>query len=52
MYVSYYTMSDVCTTQGVGGTVQFPRNYLKRVYELVRQNGGLCIADEVGYIYS
>ncbi|XP_001607441.1 alanine--glyoxylate aminotransferase 2, mitochondrial [Nasonia vitripennis] len=33
--------------QGVGGTVQFPRNYLKRVYEHVRSLGGLCIADEV-----
>ncbi|XP_058794810.1 alanine--glyoxylate aminotransferase 2, mitochondrial isoform X2 [Phymastichus coffea] len=33
--------------QGVGGTVQFPRNYLARVYELVRERGGLCIADEV-----
>ncbi|XP_014233656.1 alanine--glyoxylate aminotransferase 2, mitochondrial isoform X1 [Trichogramma pretiosum] len=33
--------------QGVGGTVQFPRNYLRRVYEAVRSRGGLCIADEV-----
>lgn len=33
--------------QGVGGTVQFPRNYIKRAYEIVRQHGGLCIADEV-----
>ncbi|XP_001947837.2 alanine--glyoxylate aminotransferase 2, mitochondrial isoform X1 [Acyrthosiphon pisum] len=33
--------------QGVGGIVQFPRGYLKRVYELIRSNGGLCVADEV-----
>ncbi|XP_014217670.1 alanine--glyoxylate aminotransferase 2, mitochondrial [Copidosoma floridanum] len=33
--------------QGVGGTVQYPRGYLKRVYEQVRKAGGLCIADEV-----
>ncbi|KAJ8664436.1 hypothetical protein QAD02_006098 [Eretmocerus hayati] len=33
--------------QGVGGTVQFPRNYLKRVHAWVRERGGLCIADEV-----
>ncbi|XP_034240852.1 alanine--glyoxylate aminotransferase 2, mitochondrial [Thrips palmi] len=33
--------------QGVGGTVQFPKGFLKKAYELVRINGGLCIADEV-----
>ncbi|XP_025201233.1 alanine--glyoxylate aminotransferase 2, mitochondrial [Melanaphis sacchari] len=33
--------------QGVGGIVQFPKGYLKRVYELIRSNGGLCVADEV-----
>lgn len=33
--------------QGVGGTVVYPDGYLKRVYEYVRQAGGLCIADEV-----
>ncbi|XP_064467570.1 alanine--glyoxylate aminotransferase 2, mitochondrial-like [Ornithodoros turicata] len=33
--------------QGVGGAVQFPKNYLKKVYKLVRDRGGLCIADEV-----
>jgi alanine-glyoxylate transaminase / (R)-3-amino-2-methylpropionate-pyruvate transaminase len=33
--------------QGVGGSVQFPRNYIKRASELVRQNGGLFISDEV-----
>lgn len=33
--------------QGVGGTVQFPKGYLKQVYEMVRAKGGLCVADEV-----
>ncbi|KAH8405332.1 hypothetical protein KR222_005706, partial [Zaprionus bogoriensis] len=33
--------------QGVGGTVQYPRGYLKRAAELVRANGGLFVADEV-----
>ncbi|XP_034939243.1 alanine--glyoxylate aminotransferase 2, mitochondrial isoform X2 [Chelonus insularis] len=33
--------------QGVGGVVQYPRTYLKKVYEFVKSKGGLCIADEV-----
>nr|XP_039265912.1 alanine--glyoxylate aminotransferase 2, mitochondrial-like [Styela clava] len=33
--------------QGVGGSVQFPKGYLKRAFELVRSRGGLCISDEV-----
>ena len=33
--------------QGVGGTVVYPDNYLKQVYQYVREAGGLCIADEV-----
>ncbi|KAM4810060.1 alanine--glyoxylate aminotransferase 2, mitochondrial [Rhinophrynus dorsalis] len=33
--------------QGVGGAVQYPKGYLKEAYELIRQKGGLCIADEV-----
>lgn len=33
--------------QGVGGTVQFTKGYLKRAFELIRQRGGLCIIDEV-----
>ncbi|XP_020710165.1 alanine--glyoxylate aminotransferase 2 homolog 1, mitochondrial [Athalia rosae] len=33
--------------QGVGGTIQFPRSYLSRVYEFIRYYGGVCIADEV-----
>uniref|UniRef100_A0AAR2IXH0 Alanine--glyoxylate aminotransferase 2, mitochondrial n=1 Tax=Pygocentrus nattereri TaxID=42514 RepID=A0AAR2IXH0_PYGNA len=33
--------------QGVGGAVQYPKNYLKETYKLVREKGGICIADEV-----
>ncbi|XP_015438793.1 PREDICTED: alanine--glyoxylate aminotransferase 2, mitochondrial [Dufourea novaeangliae] len=33
--------------QGIGGTVQYPKYFLKRVYEYVHKKGGLCIADEV-----
>ncbi|CAL1547868.1 unnamed protein product [Lymnaea stagnalis] len=33
--------------QGVGGSVQLPDGYLKKVYEKIRAAGGLCIADEV-----
>ncbi|KAK2170495.1 hypothetical protein NP493_1149g00072 [Ridgeia piscesae] len=33
--------------QGVGGTVQYPKGYLKKAFELVREKGGVCISDEV-----
>ncbi len=33
--------------QGVGGTIELPDGYLPRVYELIREHGGLCISDEV-----
>lgn len=33
--------------QGVGGTNQFPKNYVKEVSSIVQSNGGLYIADEV-----
>ena len=33
--------------QGVGGAVQYPKDYLKQAYKRVRQRGGICIADEV-----
>ncbi|XP_074546998.1 alanine--glyoxylate aminotransferase 2, mitochondrial-like [Halichoeres trimaculatus] len=33
--------------QGMGGSVQYPKNYFKEAYKLVRERGGLCIADEV-----
>ena len=32
---------------GCGGQVLFPEGYLQRVFQAVRQQGGLCIADEV-----
>jgi alanine-glyoxylate transaminase/(R)-3-amino-2-methylpropionate-pyruvate transaminase len=32
---------------GVGGITPPPKGYLKKMYELVRRYGGLCIADEV-----
>lgn len=33
--------------KGVGGAVELAPGYLKRVYEMVRKAGGVCIADEV-----
>lgn len=33
--------------QGVGGTVQFPKGYLKSAAKLIREHGGLIISDEV-----
>lgn len=37
--------------QGVGGAVQYPKNYLKEAYKLVRERGGVCIADEVRFTF-
>ena len=33
--------------QGVGGAVTFPDGYLRESYRMVREAGGVCIADEV-----
>jgi alanine-glyoxylate transaminase / (R)-3-amino-2-methylpropionate-pyruvate transaminase len=33
--------------QGVGGVTHPAKNYFKLAYDIVRQHGGLCIADEV-----
>ena len=33
--------------QGVGGVTRGARSYLDRAYRIVREHGGLCIADEV-----
>jgi alanine-glyoxylate transaminase / (R)-3-amino-2-methylpropionate-pyruvate transaminase len=33
--------------QGVGGVTTAPTNYLREAYRIVREHGGLCIADEV-----
>ncbi len=27
--------------------VQFPKGYVKKAFELIRKNGGVCISDEV-----
>ncbi len=55
IYITLQTFYDkfapiykmVCSFQGVGGSVQYPKNFLKRAYDLVREKGGICIADEV-----
>lgn len=33
--------------QGVGGTMQFPKGYVKEAFKIAREHGGLCIMDEV-----
>jgi len=33
--------------QGVGGSVQYPKGYVKRAFDLIRARGGICISDEV-----
>ncbi|XP_036919049.1 alanine--glyoxylate aminotransferase 2, mitochondrial isoform X2 [Sturnira hondurensis] len=33
--------------QGVNGIIQYPKGFLKEAFELVRKQGGVCIADEV-----
>ncbi|KAF8369033.1 hypothetical protein PRIPAC_86862 [Pristionchus pacificus] len=33
--------------QGVGGTTQFPKNFLPAAFDAVHAKGGVCIADEV-----
>ncbi|XP_040833596.1 alanine--glyoxylate aminotransferase 2, mitochondrial isoform X4 [Ochotona curzoniae] len=33
--------------QGVNGVVQYPKGFLKEAFQLVREKGGVCIADEV-----
>lgn len=33
--------------QSCGGQVIFPQGYLRQVYKLIREAGGVCIADEV-----
>lgn len=33
--------------QGVGGTTQFPKNFLRKAFDIVRAKGGICISDEV-----
>jgi len=33
--------------QGVGGSVQYPRGYLKKAFARIREQGGVCVSDEV-----
>lgn len=33
--------------QGVGGTVEMPKGYMKEVYEIIHSHGGVNICDEV-----
>lgn len=33
--------------QGLGGTVVFPDGFLQKTYKIIRDAGGVCIADEV-----
>jgi len=35
------------TIQGVGGFIELPDGYLPKVYQTIRNSGGVCIADEV-----
>lgn len=35
------------SVQGVGGTVQFPKGYIKEVHRIVKDNGGVFVSDEV-----
>jgi len=37
--------------QGVNGAVQYPRSFLKEAYQLVRERGGVCISDEVSFLF-
>uniref|UniRef100_A0A9I9DG98 alanine--glyoxylate transaminase n=1 Tax=Cucumis melo TaxID=3656 RepID=A0A9I9DG98_CUCME len=51
-HIDYGTSGKVAgfiaeTIQGVGGAVELAPGYLKRVYDIVRNAGGVCIADEV-----
>jgi 4-aminobutyrate aminotransferase-like enzyme len=50
--IQYQTAGEIACfigepIQGVGGTVVPPKEFFKIVYDIVRQHGGLCIADEV-----
>lgn len=50
--IQYQTPGEVACfiaepIQGVGGVVLPPKEYFQIVYDIVRQHGGLCIADEV-----
>ena len=46
-YYCYRYDNNFCFVQGVGGAVHLPKGFLKAAYELIRERGGVCIADEV-----
>ncbi len=50
--ITYQTPGEVACfigepIQGVGGTVTPPKEFFGIIYDIVRQHGGICIADEV-----
>lgn len=50
--IEYETCGEVAVfiaecIQGVGGAVTPPKEYFKVIYDIVRQKGGICVADEV-----
>jgi len=50
--IEYQTTGQVAAfigepIQGVGGAVTPPKEFFQIVYDIVRQHGGICIADEV-----
>lgn len=51
MIGTFYVKLKLCMvfrlSQGVGGAVELAPGYLKHVYDIVRNAGGVCIADEV-----
>ena len=48
LYLQHPIAAFICEPIiGCGGQVMLPDDYLKRVYEKVRNCGGICIADEV-----
>jgi alanine-glyoxylate transaminase/(R)-3-amino-2-methylpropionate-pyruvate transaminase len=50
--IQYETCGEIAVfiaecLQGVGGVVTPPKEYFKIIYDIVRQHGGICVADEV-----
>jgi ethanolamine-phosphate phospho-lyase len=43
-HISSFISESILSTSGM---ITLPQGYLKTIYELVRQDGGLCIADEI-----
>lgn len=33
--------------QGIGGAIQFPKDFIKRAFDAIHAKGGVCISDEV-----